>query len=574
MNSETKNCQNCKKDFTIESDDFGFYEKIKVPPPTFCPDCRQQRRMAWRNDRSFYNRNCDLCGKSIVSLYHKEKPYTVYCNKCWWSDKWDPKSYAQDFDFSRPFFEQFRELQNKVPLLSLFNDDGIGSVNCEYTENVTFAKNCYMVSMSWFARDCMYGYSIGGPETSDVMDSLGIFHYSQIIYEGIFLEHCYNCRNCYYASSLTDCSFCYDCKGCTDCFMCANLRQKKYCILNKQYSKEEYEKILESYKLNTYSGSEKAKKEFTEFLSKQIRRFADILNCVNCTGQGLINSKNSKDIFWCRAIEDSRFIWRSNEIKDSYDLTPAGKSSQCYEGLTPDHDYQVLFSIYSLKSQELSYVENCHSSKHLFGCSAIRHGEYCILNKQYSKDEYFELRDKIIEHMKKTGEWGEYFPANISHFGYDETIAQEYFPLNEKEAKEKGFKWWGKLQKTINKETLKPEEIPDSIFDVNEKMLDEILCCIKCKRNYKIVQNELIFYKKNSIPIPRKCLFCRNDERIEFENPCKLWHRTCMCGSTGSPQATTKHDHIGQCKNEFKTSYAPERPETIFCEDCYKKEVY
>ncbi len=557
--SETKNCQNCKKDFTIESDDFGFYEKIKVPPPTFCPECRQQRRMAWRNDITFYNRNCDLCGKLIISLYHKDKSLTVYCNKCWWSDKWDPKSYAQDLDFSRPFFEQFRKLQDKVPLPSLFNDDGIGSLNCEYTENVTFAKNCYMVSMSWFIKDCMYGYSIGGPETSDVVDSLGIFHYSQIIYEGIFLEHCYNCRNCYYSSALNDCSFCYDCKGCSNCFMCANLRQKKYCILNKQYTKEKYEKILADYHLETYSGSEKAKKEFTEFMKKQIRRFADILNCVKCSGQGLINSKNSKDVFWSRAIEDSRFIWRSNEIKDSYDLTPGGKSSESYESLTSDHDFQVLFSIYSLKSQESSYVENCHSSKNLFGCSAIKHGEYCILNKQYSKNEYFKLRNKLIEHMKKTGEYGEFFPAKLSHFGYNETIAMEYFPLTKEEAINNGFKWWDDVQKTINKETLKKEQIEDSILEVKESILDEVLACDLCNRNYKITKNEFLFYKKYLIPIPRKCFYCRRKERLQLENPFKLWHRHCMKEG---------------CQNEFETSYAPERPEIIYCKSCYNKEVY
>ncbi len=35
MESQTKNCQNCKKDFIIEPEDFNFYEKIKVPAPTF-----------------------------------------------------------------------------------------------------------------------------------------------------------------------------------------------------------------------------------------------------------------------------------------------------------------------------------------------------------------------------------------------------------------------------------------------------------------------------------------------------------------------------------------------------------
>ncbi|MCE9549105.1 hypothetical protein K8Q98_01765, partial [Candidatus Nomurabacteria bacterium] len=298
---------------------------------------------------------------------------------------------------------------------------------------------------------------------------------------------------------------------------------------------------------------------FTEFLSKQIRRFANIRNSVNCTGDALFNCKNAKESFFARGCEDMRFLWRGNDLKDSYDITPGGESSQCYEALTADHDYRALFAIYSLKSQEVSYVENCHSSKYLFGCSGIKHGEYYILNKKYSKEEYFILRDKLIEHMKNGGEYGEFFPSAMSHFGYNETIAQDYFPLTKEEAIKKGYKWWDKLQKTIGKETIKLGQIPDSIFDVEDSILNEILGCMECGRNYKIVQNELIFYKKHSIPIPRKCFYCRNSARLKFENPFKLWHRKCM--NKG-------------CQNEFETSYAPERPEKIYCESCYNKEVY
>lgn len=568
MKAQVKSCANCKNDFTIEPDDFGFYEKIKVPPPTFCPDCRAQRRLAWRNDLSFYSRLCDLCGKKIISLYHPDKPLTVYCNKCWWSDKWDPKSYGKDVDFTRPFFEQFRELQDKVPLLSLINDDGVGSVNCEYTQNVTFAKNCYMGAMSWKNEDCMYYYHVAGPETRDVVDSLDIFYYSQIIYDSIFVEHCYNCRNCYYSTGLTGCLFCYDCKGCTDCFMCVNLRQKKYCILNKQYTKEEYEKIIKSYRLDTYSGTERAKKEFAEFLSKQIRRFANIRNCVDSTGDALFNCKNVKDSCMARACEDVRFLIMGNDVKDSYDLTPAGENSQCYEGLTTDHDYRALFSIFSFKSDEITYVENCHSSKHLFGCVGLRHGQYSVLNKEYTKEEYFVLKEKLIDHMKRTGEYGEFFPSGMSNFGYNETMALEYFPLTKKEALEKGFKWWDKLQKTTGQETLKTEQIPDAISDVSDDILNEVLVCAECERNYKIVQNELIFYKKHFIPIPRKCFYCRNSERMKAVNPPKLWHRKCMCDKQNHFHGEVK------CAVEFETSYAPERPEIIYCEGCYNKEVY
>ncbi len=87
MNSETKNCQNCKKDFVIETDDFLFYKKIKVPPPTFCPECRFQRRLAFRNNRVFYKQKCSLCNQSLLSLYNSENPFITYCRDCWISDE-------------------------------------------------------------------------------------------------------------------------------------------------------------------------------------------------------------------------------------------------------------------------------------------------------------------------------------------------------------------------------------------------------------------------------------------------------------------------------------------------------
>ncbi|MDP1760014.1 MAG: hypothetical protein Q8L01_00910, partial [Candidatus Woesebacteria bacterium] len=142
MESETKKCQNCKKDFVIEPDDFAFYEKIKVPPPTFCPDCRLQRRLSFRNERALYKRPCDLCGKEVISIYHPGGDNVVYCQECWWSDKWDPLSYGQEYDFQKSFFERYQKLSKKVPRVSLINAN---SVNCEYTHLAADNKDCYML---------------------------------------------------------------------------------------------------------------------------------------------------------------------------------------------------------------------------------------------------------------------------------------------------------------------------------------------------------------------------------------------------------------------------------------------
>jgi hypothetical protein len=197
------------------------------------------------------------------------------------------------------------------------------------------------------------------------------------------------------------------------------------------------------------------------------------------------------------------------------------------------------------------------SCQNCFGCVGLKHARYSIFNKEYEKEEYMKLKERIIEHMKKTGEYGEFFQIKDSPFGYNETMAMISFPLTKEEALGHGYKWQDNVQQTKGKTTL--FKIPDSIKEVNDSITDEILECQICKRNYKIIDNELKFYKKWSIPIPRYCFYCRLEKRFKLRGPSKLWHRKCMKKG---------------CNNTFETSYAPELPEIIYCERCYQKEIY
>ncbi|HUC88795.1 MAG TPA: hypothetical protein VMR49_02060 [Candidatus Paceibacterota bacterium] len=560
---ETRNCQNCKKDFIIEPDDFSFYEKIKVPAPTWCPECRSQRRLSWRNEFIFYNRTCDLCKRNIISIYSPDNPQIIYCNKCWWGDIWDPKKYAQSFDFSKPFFEQFNEFRMKIPTLALVNDNTIGSTNCEYTQDVVYSKDCYMTIVSWKIENCMYfAY---GVDAKDIVDSMGIMSKSEGLYEALYSQDCFGSKYIQDSNTLVNCIFCYDCRGCSNCFMCVGLRNKKFNILNKQYVKEEYEKIIANYSLDSWTGVEKAKKQFNEFIIKQPRKYANFNNCLNCTGNNLANSKNSKDAFHTRRLENSRYIENGDTQKDSYDLSVGGELEQCYEGITPDHSTRALFVNYVWKSLDVLYSDFCMSCQECFGCVGLKHCKYSIFNKEYTKDEYFELKNKIIEYMKKTGEWGEFFPMSMSSFAYNESMAMLYFPLSKENVLRKGFRWQNNIQQTRGKTTL--FEVSDNINDISDSITDEILECLICKRNYKIVNEELNFYKKWKIPIPRHCFFCRLENRFKLRGPSKLWQRQCMCDK--------KHpNHEGKCQVEFETSYAPDRPEIVYCEKCYQQEVY
>jgi len=578
-----KTCQNCKTDFIIEGEDLGFYKKIDVPPPTFCPECRRQRRLTWRNDINLYSRSCGLCKKSIVSIYSPNKPSPVYCQKCWWSDQWDPKDYAKDYDFSKPFFVQFKELYDSVPALALVNDDGIGSVNCEYTQDFAFSKNCYMSFIGWKAEDCLYDhYVVGGKELVDCSDSMGG---SELTYENIYTEQCYQCKYVYYSASCSNCAFCYDCKDCSDCFMSVGLRHKKYYFKNQPYQKEEYEKIVAEYKLDAFSGVSKAKEEFMPFFLQYPRKYANMKNCANCTGDAILNGKNSQHCFNVQRPEDSKYIQNSDTPKDCYDLSVGGELNQCYEGITPDHSYRAFFSIFSWKNNEVAYVDGCHSSKYLFGCCGMKKSTYSILNKQYSKEDYEEMVVKIKEQMKtmpyidKRGivyDYGEFFPSELSHFAYNESVANEFLPMAKDAAIKSGFNWEESSHLTQGKETLKLNQIPDSISEISGDILKEILACKDCSRNYRIIPRELELYKQMNVPIPRQCFYCRHKARFEFRNPYKLWQRKCMCeGSvSGAYKNTNTHFHeVSSCPNEFETSYAPNRPEVVYCEQCYNAEV-
>ena len=571
---EIRICQNCKNNFVIEPDDFGFYEKIKVPPPTFCSECRRQRRSAWRNNMSLYSGKCASCGKSAVTLYSPDSGIVIYCNKCWWSDKWDAKSFGPGYDFSRTFFQQYSELVKKVPHIAMVNDNGIASLNCEYTHDWWFAKNCYMSFSGWHVENVMYSvYMIYGAK--DCMDCLNIFDQGSWLYECTNCDKSFRLRNSQFAVACSESHFLYDCRNCTDSFMCAGLRNKKYNFKNVEYSKEEYEKILSGYKLDTFSGRERAQKEYDEFILVYPRRFAYIYHSVNSTGDLLTDSKNSKYCFASLDQENCRYIDNGAKDKDSYDLVLSGELSECYDSVTVDNSQLNLFGIFSVKNQDVRYTQHCHSSKHLFGCIGLRNASYCIFNKQYTKEEYEILVPKIIAQMnempyvdKKGCEYrfGEFYPAELSPFGYNETVAQEQYPLLKSALNVEGLRWQDNIQRTIGKETLKTSDIPQTITETSDTITKEIFACIDCGRNYKIVGQELTFYRKMNIPIPHRCFHCRHTARIASRNPFKLWHRQCMC-------QIENHNHSGTCTNEFETSYAPERPEIIYCEMCYQKEI-
>lgn len=566
MEKEYKNlvlgCQNCSGNFTIEPDDFVFYEKIKVPPPTCCPECRSIRRMLWRNETAWHRRICDATGKQILSMYSPDEPYKVYDEAYWKSDAWDPFDYGKEYDFNKSFFFQFKELFENIPHPNLIQKNNI---NSEYTNHTLNLKNVYFSVSADTAEDSAYLFN-AILRVKNCYD-LHLSNDSEFCYE---LVDCAKSSRLFFSQNSEACLdsvLLYDCRNCSNCFGCVGLRNASYCIFNVQYSREEYFEKLKQYWNGSHDSFLHGKEIFENLKLNKPRKYAQIVNSINVLGDDIINSRNCKFCFSVKNnVENCKYSYRIWEnSKDGYDAMVAWKGAELFYEVLSVQAQRTFFSAYIWGGFDIYYSINCFDCNNLFGCVGLRNKSYCIFNKQYSKEEYEKLIPKIIEHMHNTGEYGEFFPKELSPFAYNETTALYYYPKTKEQVLELGYRWKNQESKSYNI-SIKEENIPDNISDIDESFSEEIIECAhigKCEENcstaFRLTKNEIQFYKKMNIPIPHLCPLCRHGSRIKSKPPLKFWHRSCMKEG---------------CNNEFETSYAPDRPEIVYCEKCYKEEVY
>jgi hypothetical protein len=543
-------CPQCSSQFEITDSDRRFYRKMDVPEPTLCPICRYQRRLAWRNERSLYKRKCDMSGKEIFSIYPADAPFPVISPEVWHGDNWDPCDYGQNFDFNRPFFEQFAELQNKVPRISIAVSNNI---NCDYCNTIAECKNCYLIFGSIECEDCMYGTPF---KCKSCLDTL-LTRNSEWCYECTDCDKCYECFYCQDCVNSRNLQFCFDLEGCQNCFLCAGLRQKRFNIMNEQLTEEEYKKrASELFKKSPLH----LMAELQELKKKYPQKYMVGVNNENVTGDHVFNSKNCGDLFYSHGCEDVSY---STQIMDCHNCMDCDNSEMANFGYEIMGFYKagnLRFCHISWDGlSDLMYCSNCaYNTKNCFGCISLQHKQYCILNKQYSKQEYEKLLPRVIEHMKKTGEWGEFFPIENSLFGYNETIAQDFFPLTKEEVLSRGWKWTDKKEPSYgNTKIIPAEKLPNRIQDIPDDILNWAIRCEATGKVFKIQPQELKFYRRLNLPIPHFHQDERHLRRLALRNSRKLYDRNCA-----------------KCGTEIRTSYPPDRPEKVYCEQCYLKEVY
>jgi len=350
-----------------------------------------------------------------------------------------------------------------------------------------------------------------------------------------------NCINCYYVS---------DCIACSECIFCCNLKNQSYCIGNKQYSREEYLKMKEKIIAGSLRAQEENWGKFLLMRDGRRAKYGHILSCENCSGDYQKNSKNCRNCFDVSDSRDLRDVIFAAKSVDCFNSSLLGEGCELiYDSIAILGASRVKFSYWVLNGSEIEYSEQIGNSQNLFGCEGLERKKYCILNKQYSAADYTAMRAKIVGYMKMTGEWGRFFPSELSCFGYNESTGMRYYPLSKGQTLEQGFKW---REAGEGKHTAQMAVVPDNIADVKETVTGDLLSCESCQKNFRIVAAEYVFYRKQNIPVPKNCADCRQKTRISLRTPYRIYGRGCI-----------------KCKKPIKTTYAPGRPEKVYCEACY-----
>lgn len=553
-----KDCLQCGAQFEVTDDDLKVYDqfspvfdgrKFAIPAPKMCPLCRQQRRLAFRNERKLYTRKCGLSGRQILSIYSPDKPYKVYDQPEWWSDKWDAMDYGKDYDFERPFFEQLRELYLQVPRISL---QTINVENSYYNCYALNLKNCYLLFGASNNEDCMFGKYITG--SKNCLDSLCLYS-CEFCYQGVASDGCYgsrfftNCRNC------SDSTMIEDCIGCKNCICCFGLRSKEYCILNQFVGKEKYQEFVKDYEYLTHTHIEFLRTRLAELSAKLPHVQSHIYASEDCSGDAVFNSKNCHFAYDVKDSENCKYLHNAPKCVGTYDAVycaPDGLQF-CYN-VCSCIGTNLMAAYFVWYCDNVLYSMDCMNSRDLFGCVGLKNKRYCIFNKQYIKGEYEKLVAKIVEELQKNGQWGEFFPYELAPCDYNETVAMEYFPLKKEEALKLNARWYeGTSEKIEGEESV----VPDDISEVDENILEKVLKCEVTGRKYKIIPQEFKFYQRMKVPLPRRHPDQRHYDRLKLHDAHRLLEWEC-----------------DKCRKKIQTIYGPSDKTVMYCENCYLALLY
>ena len=144
----------------------------------------------------------------------------------------------------------------------------------------------------------------------------------------------------------------------------------------------------------------------------------------------------------------------------------------------------------------------------------------------------------------------------VSPHEYNDTFAHMLYPMEKDTILARSIKWMDGKQDEY-KTTVSSDQLPDHIRNVEDSILQEVIQCHTCARGFRITPQELAFLRQHNFPLPRRCPFCRIEEKV------RGWARQMVL-------VERKCDHCGKL---FRTNYRKEDAPMVYCKECYYHEI-
>ena len=470
---------------------------VSLPIPNVHPSEALRQMYVFGALRWLFKDKSALSGAPLLTRYNPVDGYKV-CTQDEFYDGVDNRAVGQEYDFSRPFFEQWNDLLRSVILPPL------SKTNCEDSEYVNGAQNvksCYLCFAVWDCRDCMYCLSIS--RCNDCLD-LVFSRECQFCYSSVSLIRCYEVHNSKDCKDCTECFGCYDCQSCTKCYGCVGLFHQEHCIFNEKVSKEKYEAFISEKHLGNFTSRLCAESECGVFWSSTNHTVNTLINCTDCSGAYLDRCENCVQ------------CWEASGCKDCSNLIAGIDSDHCSRGFARRSEYT--FFTHGLDCQNSAYCYTLFGGSNIlysaymyggcmdcFGCIALNKQQYCILNKQYTKSEYEDLAPRVIAHMKSTGEWGEWFPVKFAPHLYHESSIHEFMAdIPESVARARGYRVGEEVENVYPSKFLQGKLIPEQVDStVVDLLITTPIRCAITGKHFNIQKREIEFCMRHKLPVPR-----------------------------------------------------------------------
>lgn len=487
----SRRCSLTGKQFEISHAEMELYKYFDLPLPSILITERLRNLLSFDNQARFFWVSCALSNEQVISYYSSIALFPIV-GVDYDARAVDPEKFSQEYSFKKPFFNQLFTLWKAVPR------DAFPTLN--KTKELSLAVgydlvDCHFVWNSSKSNNVLYSTDVH--DAQNCLDCLLISNSSNC-YECI---DCHNCINVSWGLNCRECrdsKFLKNCHNCKNCLFCVGLADKEFYIFNQPVSEESYQETVLNWKLSLRSNEDLAKEKFAEFEASFNRNSFDLANYF--------------------------LVSEANDCLEGCASIGPIKNSARFVGILPPAD-KVINSIYCGPNvSNLTYCSNCRDSSDLFACVGLCGKQYCILNKQYSKESYLKMVNLVKEQMILGKEWGQFLPATFSPFPYNCSTAGDYLPLSEVQADMLGFVWdnsYENLQpsmvlKNIEKQTgTYLAEIPNSIQEIIlSKLAETLFVCEISGKIFGMLPEEIKLYRELGVPPPSRSFEQRYKERI------------------------------------------------------------